>query len=252
MRLLPVVFSATGNTASVVRVICEAWGSQEAFFDLSSPQLKPKTFSPDDCVLIACPVYGGRIPTIVQKRLNLLQFNGARVMTVVTYGNRAYEDALLELSDLLTKAGAVVAAGAALIARHVFVPAVAKGRPDMNDFALMKSFGESAARKIASGSFAPVQVPGNRPYRDKAPTAFTPVVDAELCQQCGLCARSCPTGAINPKNPQETNISLCIDCMRCVQGCPEEARSLPVKAQEFLTAKLSALIPITRENETFL
>ena len=253
MTVYCLYFSSCGSCRSCAKAVADGFAGEDyEEINLTNRTQELPQVSTGDVLIISAPVYGGRIPAPLSQKIKRASLSGASAVAMVVYGNRAYEDALLELSDLLTKAGAVVVAGAALIARHVFVPAVAKGRPDMNDFALMKSFGESAARKIASGSFAPVQVPGNRPYRDKAPTAFTPVVDAELCQQCGLCARSCPTGAINPKNPQETNISLCIDCMRCVQGCPEEARSLPVKAQEFLTAKLSALIPITRENETFL
>lgn len=253
MTVYCLYFSPCGSCRSCAKAAAEGFAGEDyEEINLTNRSQDLPEAGAGDVLIISAPVYGGRIPLPLAQKIARASLSGAAAVAMVVYGNRAYEDALIELSDLLTQAGASVAAGGAFIARHVFVPEVAEGRPNENDLAQLKSFGKSAARKIASGSFEPVQVPGSRPYRDRSPASFTPVVDADACQQCGLCARSCPTGAINPKNPHETDITLCIDCMRCVQGCPEEARSLPAKAKEFLTTKLSPLISITRENEIFL
>ena len=251
MRLLPVVFSATGNTASVVRVICEAWGSQEAFFDLSSPQLKPKTFSPDDCVLIACPVYGGRIPTIVQKRLNLLQFNGARVMTVVTYGNRAYEDARLELNDIVTQQGGTVFASAAIVASHSIVSRLAAGRPNALDKQNIAAFVRFAKQKLQRGDDNVVSVPGKRPYRSWSKPPVAPVLIGQ-CVHCGLCVRQCPVQAIDPRDPSNTDPNVCIMCMRCIRICTQGAKALPAPVQQATEAMLSKYMDVIRENEYFI
>jgi len=59
-------------------------------------------------------------------------------------------------------------------------------------------------------------------------SGFTPVVDAELCNGCGICAEErCPVQAIEVVD--ETAVvhrELCIGCGLCVTGCPEEALRL--------------------------
>lgn len=204
-----------------------------------------------DVLVVAAPVYSGRIPSPLAQKLQRARLDGAVSLALVVYGNRAYEDALIELTDLLAAAGAPSIAAGAFIARHVFVPEVAKDRPNAADLAQLKALGERTRQKLEAGDVAAVTVPGNRPYRAAPPAAAVPVVDASSCQKCGLCAFNCPTGAINPKNPHETDIALCIDCMRCINCCPEGARSLPEKMLALVTQKLSPLAAVTRENEFF-
>lgn len=251
MRLLPVVFSATGNTLSVVRIICEAWGSCEELFDLSSPRLKAKAFSLDDCVLVACPVYGGRIPTVVRERLQLLQFNGARVMTVVTYGNRAYEDALLELNDVVTDQGGSVFSSAAIVASHSIVSQLAAGRPNALDKQNIAAFVRFAKQTLQRGDNHVVKVPGNRPYRSWTKSPVAPIVTGQ-CVHCGLCVRQCPVQAIDPKDPSKTDPNVCIMCMRCVRICSQGAKSLPAPVQQATENMLSKFMGVVRENEFFV
>lgn len=63
-------------------------------------------------------------------------------MAVVVYGNRDYEDALLELHDILSENGFVVVAAGAFVARHSIFPDVAAGRPDRDDLDRMAEFAE--------------------------------------------------------------------------------------------------------------
>jgi MauM/NapG family ferredoxin protein len=42
-------------------------------------------------------------------------------------------------------------------------------------------------------------------------------VAIEKCNTCQHCARSCPVGAINPKDVHKTSVSECIDCGICVE-----------------------------------
>jgi len=48
-------------------------------------------------------------------------------------------------------------------------------------------------------------------------------IDKALCKKCGLCAKGCPTTAINGvlgKEPYEIDAAKCIRCGACVQNCP--------------------------------
>ena len=80
----------------------------------------------------------------------------AAVVTV-TYGNRDYEDALVELYDLAVSLGLSPFAAGAFIGEHSYstpeVP-VAEGRPDTLDLADARIFGGQCARKLnSSGAF---------------------------------------------------------------------------------------------------
>jgi hypothetical protein len=87
---------------------------------------EPATFPPGLPVLVGAPVYAGRIPPAAAQRFLTLRGNDTPAIPVVVYGNRHYNDALLELADLLTSAGFVPVAGAAFIGEH---PSPAQRRP---------------------------------------------------------------------------------------------------------------------------
>jgi len=51
----------------------------------------------------------------------------------------------------------------------------------------------------------------------------TPEIDPNLCTQCGICLKRCPTGAIvHGESPQHIGINYdtCIFCNLCVEVCP--------------------------------
>ena len=137
------LFSPTGGTAAVARGIT---GGNDAVVDLSVP-VAPQVIPSDRVLLAAAPVFGGRIPALALERLTALQGNGPAVALVV-YGNRAYEDALLEWKTALEARGFRVIAAAACIAQHSIAPAVAAGRPDDADLALAAQFGGQVLERL--------------------------------------------------------------------------------------------------------
>lgn len=250
MRFLIVYFSAAGHTLKVIRHIAEQMGGIDRAVDLSDPFLKETSFTKDDQVIVACPVYGGRIPSLVAERLQKITFDGTRAVSIVTYGNRAYEDALLELNVTLLARGSIPVASAAVVAQHTMVPSVASDRPTPIDFQNLSVFARFALQKFDDVHAVPVEVPGNRPYRQWSKMPVTPVVSNE-CVRCGLCVRQCPTMAIWITDPKKTDPSKCILCMRCVALCPQGARSLPESARQAIEKKLAPVAKLTRENEFF-
>ena len=77
-------------------------------------------FSGEDFVIFGMPVYGGRLPALAAKRLAGLHGEQTPCVLVVTYGNRHYDDALVELQDLCEAQGFVVKGAAALVGRHTY------------------------------------------------------------------------------------------------------------------------------------
>ena len=50
-----------------------------------------------------------------------------------------------------------------------------------------------------------------------------PVTDPDKCVKCGLCARLCPMGSIDP-NDVSNVAGKCIKCCACVKKCPKGAK----------------------------
>ena len=179
--------------------------------------------SPEEVALIAVPSYSGRVPTVAAARLAAMHGNGARAVLLCVYGNRAYEDTLVELRDKASGAGFKVIAAVAAVAEHSIARQYAAGRPDAEDEAMLRSFAARIRRKIDDGGLDEPVIPGNRPYRKAAGAGIVPKA-TRACVKCGLCAAKCPVGAIDAKEPARVDKKRCISCMRCVAVCPHHAR----------------------------
>ena len=216
-------FSPTGGTKKVADAIAVGLNTPVEDLDLTKEIAVPK-LGENDALMAVLPVYAGRVPQISLERLSALKGNGQKAVAVVVYGNREYDDALLETKDALEANGFRVIAAAAFIAEHSIVRSIAAGRPDAGDEALCRQFAADVMAKADDA--APVQVPGNTPYKASKPSAFHPAAK-ENCVKCGACAEQCPVSAIGMDDPSQTNHDLCINCMRCVEACPVSSRALP-------------------------
>lgn len=251
LRLHLAYFSPTGTTLKIARSIAQGIGAPIDEIDLSVPP-KALFVQDGDILLAAMPVYGGRVPAVALERLSQIKSTQQPAVAVVVYGNRAYDDALLELKESLETNGFCPVAAGAFIAEHSIVRSIAAGRPDEADLRAAETFGANVERKLRQdSSFAPVTVPGNHPYREYKGLAFHPKA-GKNCIRCGQCAKLCPVGAIPAEAPDDTNISKCITCMRCVSVCPRNARALPMPALLAATSMLQLSASTPKVPEVFI
>ena len=228
-------FSPTGGTKKITNAIAAGFNTPVVEMDLTK-EVSSATLDEKDALMVVLPVYAGRVPQISLERLSALKGNGQKAVAVVVYGNREYEDALLETKDALEANGFQVIAAAAFIAEHSIVRSIANRRPDAEDESLCRQFAKDVMAKADNA--APVQVPGNSPYKELKPAAFHPVAN-ENCVKCGICAQLCPVGAIPLDDSSQTNNELCINCMRCVEACPQQCRALPDAFLAMITQMLN-------------
>ena len=228
-------FSPTGGTRKVADAIATGFNTPVVEMDLTKAN-STVTLDENDALMAVLPVYAGRVPQISLERLATLKGNGQKAAAVVVYGNREYDDALLETKNALEANGFQVIAAAAFIAEHSIVRSIAAGRPDAEDEKIARQFAADVMAKLETP--APVNVPGNDPYVERKPSAFHPAAD-ENCVKCGACAAQCPVGAIPLENPSQTLGDVCINCMRCVEACPVSSRALPDPFLTMITQMLN-------------
>ena len=233
-----VYFSPTKTTKAILENIAEGIRADAAkHIDVTLPNVDRHNFpemEDDELLVIGAPVYAGRIPEIAVGRFQKLKSKGNPAVVVVLYGNREYEDALLELSDIATAAGFLPIAGGAFIGEHSFSTEstpLAKGRPDASDIRCARKFGSSIGQLLQSvqslREIRSLKFPGNRPFKEHANLPKTsPVTGNDRCTACGTCVAACPTGSISINETSSTNVETCILCCTCVKVCPENARDL--------------------------
>ena len=245
-----IYFSATGNTEKNVKALAEGAVSALGFAGVEAvdvtcqPEPAPCEFGPDDFAVFGMPVYAGRLPLAVKDRLLAFRGNSTPCIVAVSYGNRHYEDALLELADMAKEQGFVVKGGAALIGRHTYGE-IQVGRPDAEDLSSCRAFGAEAALREGDEP----AIPGNRPYREGLLRGrFHPLTSGD-CVSCGLCVRNCPMKAIG--EDCRTIGDSCISCFRCIRNCPVEAKNMDVPAYNEFAAMFTEKLRERRENEFF-
>ncbi len=248
MNIVEIVFSPTGGTQNVANIIARAWGGNAAKIDLSDSKtdFTKCEIKKDDMVLIAMPSFGGRAPAIAIERLKKISGNGAKCAIVCVYGNRAYEDTLVEMEDAAKESGFRVVAAIAAVAEHSIMPQYAAGRPDASDEAQLSDFAVRILHKDGDAT----SIPGNRPYKKGGGVGLVPKATKD-CVKCGVCAKSCPVDAINPES-LVADSKKCISCMRCVKLCPHDARKVNSAMVSVAALAIKKACSVRKENELFL
>ncbi|NPD92921.1 4Fe-4S binding protein [Xylanibacter muris] len=264
-----VCFSPTGTSAKVAEAVAlgisDSDGSNIEVLDATHHQIPFITFGKDDVVVIAAPVYGGRLPKIAAARMDMLRADGTPAVLIAVYGNRAFEKSLSDMENFAVSHGFVPVAVAAFVGEHSYsteTTPIAVGRPDREDIDIAYKFGVAAGEKVGRGDFTAVDASAlhDRPadaaslanfmvfvqeYRQQQtekPRKLIPVTDVASCVHCGKCVALCPVEAIEVGVEENTDAVRCIKCCACVKGCPQGARVLqspfaPVLAENFSVRK---------------
>jgi ferredoxin len=230
-----IYFSPTGTTKTVLEGIAKGINVEDIeHINLTLPKEARQTIPPfsDELVIIGAPVYGGRLPIDTINRFKQLKAKDTLAIVIVLYGNREFEDALLELKNLATELGFHPIAGGAFIGEHSFATEefpIANGRPDSQDVQKAMDFGAQIKAKVEALQFSdtPVdlEIPGRFPYEGGVrDMTVSPVTKEDICTLCGTCASVCPTAAISVDGSVTTEAALCIRCSACIKNCPESAR----------------------------
>ncbi|WP_321418372.1 EFR1 family ferrodoxin [uncultured Methanomethylovorans sp.] len=258
-----VYFSPTGTTKAVVQGITHGInpGTVE-LIDITKPDTRkqPLMTSENELLVIGVPVYMGRVPALLNEWLNAIQAHNTPTVCVVVYGNRVYDDALLELKNIVMKCGCIPIACAAYIGEHSFSnseTSIAQGRPDEDDLTHAEVFGQKIREKLQSISSIPqvfdVHVSGTYPYEGVTKLWIVDFIAvSDKCSQCGICAEKCPVGAIDAENSRLIDTDICITCCACIKNCPQSARSMKPGLVKDASVRLHTLYSQRKEPECFI
>lgn len=249
-----VFFSPTHTSAKIARAVGDGIGmGRRMETDLTLDESADPIEITNALTVIAAPIYGGRVAPVALKRLKRLKGNNAPAILIAVYGNRDYEDALIELRDTAVELGFTPLSAGAFIGEHSYSTTnmpIAAGRPDASDLQIAFQFGQDSLKKLKEKTtitspelqaicklkslddklsilLSSFFIKGTSPYKIiQAGKPACPVC-TEACFVCGECVEVCPTHAISISKDGsqiETDINRCIKCCACVKECPNEAR----------------------------
>ena len=126
-KVWAVYFSGTGTTEKTVRRIAagmaQALDAELAAYDFTTPAARQRElrFNAEELAVLGVPVYAGRVPNVLLPYLTKqLHGGGALAVPVVLFGNRNFDDGLIELRNILTEDGFMPVAGGAFVGEHAF------------------------------------------------------------------------------------------------------------------------------------
>ena len=220
-------FSPTETTKKVLTSVAQGLGFDAEHHDITKINHAEilKAFSEKDILILGMPVYSGRIPAVTEAFVKSLKGSNTPAVIVGVYGNRDFDDALVEMEDYLVAGGFKPIAGAGFIGEHSLTSLVGKGRPDAVDLKSALAFGEAVRGLLDTEKVLDVklEVRGSRPYRERKPAAPVGPKINDACTVCGVCVAHCPVDALKMDGHVIVDAEACILCHSCMKRCPNGA-----------------------------
>ena len=111
-KVWAVWFSATGTTEKVVNAVAKDIAEklnvpfESRSFNTPAARKEEMNFSADELVVLGVPVYAGRVPNLILPYVQgSIKAEGALAVPVVLYGNRNFDDGLMELRNVMRDNG---------------------------------------------------------------------------------------------------------------------------------------------------
>lgn len=212
MNFTLLTFSPTGQSKACALAVAKA--TKQEFIELDVTHFiqrqKPLALA-DTTLIVAYPVYGGRVPRLFAEYLKEhVTCTNCKALAIASFGNRAFEDALVEMEDLLLAKGVPLIGAASIGCQHSYTDKVGPRRPDIEDFQLLDRLAV-----YLNGETKQVHPPGNRPYKRDMPLAdppYMPTLKSKGGKISSQLYAVCPTGCLAKGDP-----TICIHCCACIQ-----------------------------------
>ncbi len=161
-KVTAIYFSPTRGTKKYVEAAAKALDGDFTVIDLTNAKARAEKyhFGPDDLVIFGAPVYAGRLPLYPEKLYGNITGEKTPAIFTVTYGNREFDDALLETKDICEANGFVGIAAAAWLSEHTYSDKLAGGRPTEDDLSEAADFAAKIAAGLSSAVFEPLEITG--------------------------------------------------------------------------------------------
>ncbi|MFA5636212.1 MAG: EFR1 family ferrodoxin [Anaerovoracaceae bacterium] len=241
MKITILYFSPTGTTKKALqtfgKTLSEALNTypiRELDFTPKKSREKEYCFSMEDLVVLGLPVYAGRVPNVLKDFIGSIRGDGAKGVAITLFGNRSFDDALVELKERMKENGFHVLGAGAFVGEHSFSQILGKDRPLAADLKQLEEFALAVAAKIKEDNpTADFSVPGELPLRpyyipknmEGEPVNFLKAkpLTSSACTDCKLCVELCPMNSINYEDTSKIP-GICIKCSACIKFCPVGAK----------------------------